>query len=59
MKIFFDVDGVLIDGWHANSALRKPWDAMLEVDLVSTGKPFESCSSVLLAADPPHPCSNA
>jgi putative hydrolase of the HAD superfamily len=33
MKIFFDVDGVLIDGWHANSALRKPWDATLEVDL--------------------------
>jgi putative hydrolase of the HAD superfamily len=32
MKIFFDVDGVLIDGWHANSALRKPWDATLEAD---------------------------
>jgi putative hydrolase of the HAD superfamily len=33
MKIFFDVDGVLIDGWHADSALRKPWDATIEVDL--------------------------
>lgn len=33
MKIFFDVDGVLIDGWHANRALRKPWDASLEADL--------------------------
>jgi putative hydrolase of the HAD superfamily len=33
MKIFFDVDGVLIDGWHADSALRKPWDATLEIDL--------------------------
>jgi putative hydrolase of the HAD superfamily len=33
MKVFFDVDGVLIDGWHANSALRKPWDATLEADL--------------------------
>jgi putative hydrolase of the HAD superfamily len=33
MKIFFDVDGVLIDGWHADSALRKPWDATLEADL--------------------------
>jgi putative hydrolase of the HAD superfamily len=33
MKIFFDVDGVLIDGWHANSALRKPWDATLHADL--------------------------
>lgn len=33
MMIFFDVDGVLIDGWHANNALRKPWDAMIEADL--------------------------
>jgi putative hydrolase of the HAD superfamily len=33
MKIFFDLDGVLIDGWHSNSALRKPWDATLEADL--------------------------
>jgi putative hydrolase of the HAD superfamily len=32
MKIFFDVDGVLIDGWHAHSALRKPWDATLHAD---------------------------
>lgn len=27
MRIFFDVDGVLIDGRHANSALRKLWGA--------------------------------
>jgi len=33
MKIFFDVDGVLIDGWHANPALRKPWDATVQADL--------------------------
>lgn len=33
MKIFFDVDGVLIDGWHANVALRKPWDIDIEADL--------------------------
>ena len=33
MKIFFDVDGVLVDGWHAYSALRKPWDMTLEADL--------------------------
>jgi putative hydrolase of the HAD superfamily len=32
MEIFFDVDGVLIDGWHADSARRKPWDAALESD---------------------------
>ncbi|MEO1020276.1 MAG: HAD-IA family hydrolase [Pseudomonadota bacterium] len=33
MKIFFDVDGVLIDGWHARPERRKPWDATLEEDL--------------------------
>jgi len=33
MKIFFDVDGVLIDGWHADPARRKPWDATIEEDL--------------------------
>lgn len=33
MKIFFDVDGVLIDGWHARSDLRKPWDTTIEADL--------------------------
>ncbi|MGN7754317.1 hypothetical protein [Sinorhizobium sp. 22678] len=33
MKVFFDVDGVLIDGWHADIARRKPWDETIEVDL--------------------------
>jgi putative hydrolase of the HAD superfamily len=33
VKVFFDVDGVLIDGWHADIARRKPWDATIEVDL--------------------------
>ena len=33
MKIFFDVDGVLIDGWHINEDLRKPWDATIEADM--------------------------
>lgn len=33
MKIFFDVDGVLVDGWHDNPELRKPWSASIEVDL--------------------------
>lgn len=33
MKIFFDVDGVLIDGWHANAELRKPWDMTIREDL--------------------------
>jgi hypothetical protein len=33
MKIFFDVDGVLINGCHSNSALRKPWDATPEANL--------------------------
>ncbi|MGE0719996.1 MAG: HAD family hydrolase [Alphaproteobacteria bacterium] len=33
MCVFFDVDGVLIDGWHADTARRKPWDATIEADL--------------------------
>jgi putative hydrolase of the HAD superfamily len=33
VKILFDVDGVLIDGWHADEALRKPWDTTIEQDL--------------------------
>lgn len=33
MKIFFDVDGVLIDGWHVNPDLRKPWNVNIEADL--------------------------
>ncbi len=32
MKIFFDVDGVLIDGWHVDPDRRKPWDITLERD---------------------------
>lgn len=41
MRAFFDVDGVLIDGWHANSALRKPWDARLDADLGVDRKAFQ------------------
>lgn len=33
MKIFFDVDGVLIDGWHARPEHRKRWDISLQEDL--------------------------
>ena len=33
MRIFFDVDGVLIDGWHAKPEFRRPWDATIEEDL--------------------------
>jgi putative hydrolase of the HAD superfamily len=33
VKIFFDVDGVLIDGWHSKPELRRPWDATIEQDL--------------------------
>ena len=33
MKVFFDVDGVLIDGWHVKPERRKPWDASIEQDL--------------------------
>jgi putative hydrolase of the HAD superfamily len=41
MKIFFDVDGVLIDGWHTNNALREPWDATLETDLGINREAFQ------------------
>lgn len=41
MKIFFDVDGVLIDGWHANPELRKPWDMTIEEDLGVDRDAFE------------------
>jgi putative hydrolase of the HAD superfamily len=33
VKIFFDVDGVLINGCHAKPELRRPWDATIEQDL--------------------------
>jgi putative hydrolase of the HAD superfamily len=33
VKIFFDVDGVIIDGWHFNPARRRPWDTELKQDL--------------------------
>ncbi len=33
MKVFFDVDGVLIDGWHADPARRRRWDDTLRADL--------------------------
>ena len=33
MKIFFDVDGVLINGWHAKPERRRRWDATLQDDL--------------------------
>ncbi|GAB2179683.1 HAD family hydrolase [Dongia sp. agr-C8] len=42
MLIFFDVDGVLIDGWHADVARRKPWDAMLEADLGIEREAFQT-----------------
>ncbi|MGB1539827.1 MAG: hypothetical protein ACPG80_02610, partial [Rickettsiales bacterium] len=31
--LFFDVDGVLIEGFHAKSCYRKRWDSSLEADL--------------------------
>jgi len=33
VKIFFDVDGVLIDGWHAKPEYRHPWDTTMREDL--------------------------
>lgn len=31
--LFFDVDGVLIEGWHSNPTRRRPWDSMLKQDM--------------------------
>lgn len=31
--IFFDVDGVIIDGYHQNPDHRNPWDSHIEKDL--------------------------
>lgn len=33
MKVFFDVDGVIIDGWHSVPERRKPWDTTIEQDI--------------------------
>lgn len=33
MKIFFDVDGVLIDGFHTNPARQNRWDKTIEQDI--------------------------
>lgn len=40
--IFFDVDGVLIHGYHANPALRRRWDENLLEDLGIESERFAS-----------------
>ena len=37
MKIFFDVDGVVLEGWHAKRKRLTTWDATLEQDLGVSG----------------------
>ena len=58
MKVFFDVDGVLIDGWHARAERRRPWDTTIERDLgvrrdafqaALFGRPFGAHRSVMHA----------
>lgn len=41
MKILFDVDGVLIDGWHAKPERRNRWDATITHDLGVDSKAFQ------------------
>ncbi len=41
MKIFFDIDGVIIDGWHSKPARRKPWDTTIEQDLGVSREAFQ------------------
>jgi putative hydrolase of the HAD superfamily len=33
LKIFFDVDGVIIEGWHDKPERRRPWDTTIKEDL--------------------------
>jgi len=42
LRVFFDVDGVLIDGWHADTARRRPWNARLAEDLDMDAACFET-----------------
>ena len=42
MKVFLDVDGVLIDGWHANPERRNPWDATIGQDLGINRQAFQA-----------------
>ncbi len=42
MKVFFDVDGVLIDGWHADPARRRPWTTTLAEDTGIDVERFET-----------------
>ena len=42
LKVFFDVDGVLIDGWHDDPLSRNPWDADIERDLGIDRKAFQA-----------------
>jgi len=41
VKLFFDVDGVLTDGWHVDPALRRAWHIDLEKDLGVNVEDFE------------------
>ena len=41
MKIFFDIDGVIIDGWHSKPERRKPWDTTIEQDLGVSREAFQ------------------
>jgi putative hydrolase of the HAD superfamily len=38
VKVFFDIDGVLIRGWHARPERRRPWDAQITEDLGIDGE---------------------
>lgn len=42
MRIFFDVDGVLIDGWQSGPAVANQWDATLEQDFGIDRQAFQT-----------------
>ncbi len=41
LKVFFDVDGVIIQGWHADPRRRRAWDATIEADLGISREAFQ------------------
>jgi FMN phosphatase YigB (HAD superfamily) len=45
--IFFDVDGVLVDGFHFNPQYRKVWSANMQADLGIDPAFFHSVTNTL------------
>jgi len=55
LRLFFDVDGVLIDGWHARPERRRRWDTTLQRDLGIDPEAFRARLFLPVAAGEPAP----